>query len=124
MDQILPRLMPPGAVARKQEFEHIYIKNYKPGGHYFADLEHHPGLGIAASHIFPTSLTHNTIYAFGRKRLVSPPEVLASQGLDVFLAMSSGAGCPTSLRSCASFRRRRRPSSAATASTYPLLRFG
>jgi len=92
MVSILPFLLPPDAQRRFGEHKTAYeaFAAENPGKPYFSDLDHNVGMGPMSGSIFPTADTHPEIFSFGHGRLACPGEVLSSQGVDVYPALSGG----------------------------------
>lgn len=93
--EYLHKLIPPSAMEHKIEYEHLMARS---GGNdpFFCDLDHYCGRGPAPGTMFPTALTHNTVFCFRtgenmmHSRLAVTGECLASQGLDIYTSASGG----------------------------------
>ena len=82
-------VQPPGGMQRHGEYLQRFDAHTKTHGQatfYGADLDHHPGTCSTDGLLFPTALTHNSMYDFSwggnGGRLVTTNEIWRSQGLD------------------------------------------
>eukprot|EP00971_Amphidinium_carterae_P155852 3090040-Amphidinium_carterae.1 len=95
MDSYLHKLQPPGGMQRKAEYDQLRDRQVKCGNGdqaMLACLDHHPGQGPGGSTLFPTLLTHNSVWSWKRRRLATGSECLAAQGLDMHPELAGQRG--------------------------------
>ena len=93
-DEYLHLLVPPSAMTHKEEYETHREETSQENTPYFCDLDHHLNRGPRPGAMFPTALTHSTVYSFGVPgrlgRLAVTGESLSSQGLDMYPNIAGG----------------------------------
>jgi hypothetical protein len=89
-DSVLHKVLPPGAMQRKAEYDALHEQRCADGEAVLADLDHRPGYGPTSGAKFPTCLTHSCVYSWHKRRLALASESLAAQGIDMFPALSGG----------------------------------
>eukprot|EP00971_Amphidinium_carterae_P145277 2878578-Amphidinium_carterae.2 len=84
-----------GGMQRKAEYDQLRDQQVKCGNGdqaMLACLDHHPGQGPGGSTLFPTLLTHNSVWSWKRRRLATGSECLAAQGLDMHRELAGQRG--------------------------------
>eukprot|EP00971_Amphidinium_carterae_P350701 6491693-Amphidinium_carterae.2 len=72
-----------GALQRKAQYEEVRADKGNPAS-FMACLDHHPKFGPGGGSLFPTLLTHNSIWSWAADRLATGLECLTAQGLDFY----------------------------------------
>jgi hypothetical protein len=91
MSAYLHKLLGPGNVLRKAEFEVEHAK--AGGGTFLADLDHHPGHGVRAGPLFPTAISHGNVWSFSAPgRLSTRAEEFSALGFDMFPILAGDRG--------------------------------
>ncbi len=81
---VLKQVLPPGALQRWLEWAEQKLEKQSLGGHFLADLDHHPNTKSAGGPLFPTQATHCSAFSWHKKRLATKMECFAAHGLHVF----------------------------------------
>ena len=89
MEEYLHKIVPPGAVDRKGEWD-LVRENHPQIGSFLADIDHHPHRGLVAGQFFPVALTHHKIWSWQRRRMAIPSEVFCAQGVDTLPGLAGG----------------------------------
>ena len=92
LDELLPMLLPVGALARKKQYDDIRAEKESLDGSFLCDLDHNEGYGPQAGALFPSMDTHPHVYSYKCKRLALPMEYFAAQGLDTYEELSGKRG--------------------------------
>ena len=92
VEQLLPMVLPVGAVSRKRKYDDVFETGKALNGSFLCDLDHNPGYGPTAGPLFPPMDTHPSIYSYVHRRLALPLECFSAQGLDVFPALAGARG--------------------------------
>jgi hypothetical protein len=81
---IMMKVLPPGALQRWHEWEAVRGDLQSLGGHFLADLDHHPNTKCQGGSLYPTQATHSNVFSWHRARLATKMEGFAAHGLHVF----------------------------------------
>eukprot|EP00971_Amphidinium_carterae_P315026 6262161-Amphidinium_carterae.5 len=88
---VLASCLPAGAVTRKQKWAEQRSKQAEPGP-FLCDLDHHLNTrGPQGGTLFPTLVTHSSVYSFGKERLATSMELFGVHGLGVQTSSVSDA---------------------------------
>ncbi len=92
MRDLLPYLLPPGALVRLGQYEKCREDKQSLDGCFMADLDHNVDCGPAPGPELPSLDTHPNIFSFKAGRLALGSELLAAQGVDMFDCNSGRRG--------------------------------
>ena len=92
MEELLPALLPAGAVARKSLYDDARRSDEALDGAYLCHLEHNPGFGPSAGPSFPPLDTHPNTFSYKKRRLAIPCEYFQAQGLDMLPNLCGARG--------------------------------
>ena len=83
---VLAQVLPDGAMQRKEEWDkYREAKGFHDA--FLADLDHHPQTkGPGGSTLFPTMVTHGSIFSWQKQRLATTAEMIAVHGAHVLKA--------------------------------------
>jgi hypothetical protein len=82
---VLTKILSPGTMDRLFEWQDKREGLQSPAGVFIADLEHHPDTrGPVAGPVFPTMVTHSTIFSYSERRLHLGIEGFAVHGVHLY----------------------------------------
>ena len=88
MDEYMHEFLSVRAMVRKGSYEENRAGD---DSILFSDLDVNPAFHSSGSH-FPLQSTHNKIFSWNQRRLVTPGECFSAQGVDWYFVLSGGRG--------------------------------